>query len=299
VERGDISSQELQQALGSQKRVGQLLEREGLVPPEAVAAAAGRAAGLAGSAPEEGRARSPAPIRPRACAWRPEKLDSLVDRVGELVIAQARLSAGGEASRPGLISIAEEIERLSSELRDTTSTSACSPSAPPSASFKRLVRDSPASWAKEIELVTEGAETELDKDRHRAPRRPLVHLIRNSCDHGIELPEAREAAGKPRPAPCAIGLPLRSQRVRRDPRRWAGLDPEALRLKASSGAGRCDARLSDKELFASSPPGCSTAKAVSRRLGPRRGHGRREARHRCPRGTVEIEAARAPAPPSG
>lgn len=68
----------------------------------------------------------------------------------------------------------------------------------PSPKFKRLVRNLSGERDKEIEMTTDGADTELDKTVIEKLNDPLVHLIRNSLDHGVELPEARLAAGKPR-----------------------------------------------------------------------------------------------------
>jgi two-component system, chemotaxis family, sensor kinase CheA len=127
------------------------------------------------------------------------KLDDMVALVGELVIAQAKLSQlAGTIAEPNLQSVAEEIELLSGSLRDRTLSMRMLPIGTTFDRFRRLVRDLSHELGKEIELVTQGAETELDKTVIEQLGDPLVHLLRNSIDHGIESPAEREAAGKPR-----------------------------------------------------------------------------------------------------
>ena len=128
-----------------------------------------------------------------------EKLDRLVNLVGELVINQSRLSqAAVRLSDHDLDIPVEEIERLVDELRDTVLGIRMTPIGVTFNRFKRLVHDLSAELGKEIDLVTEGAETELDKTVLDQLGDPLVHLIRNCIDHGLETAEQRLAAGKPR-----------------------------------------------------------------------------------------------------
>ncbi|WP_395397514.1 chemotaxis protein CheA [Novosphingobium sp. BL-8A] len=132
-----------------------------------------------------------------------ERLDELMDRVGELVIVQSRLSqlASGYGSAVGselaLRSISEEIERLAGELRDTMMVLRMVPVASLFSRFRRLVHDLARETGKTIELSTEGETTEVDKTMIERLADPMVHLIRNACDHGLETPEDRLAAGKP------------------------------------------------------------------------------------------------------
>jgi len=127
-----------------------------------------------------------------------ERLDDLMDRVGELVIAQSRLSQVAAASMdPHVKSIAEDIERLALELRDSTMGVRTVPIGSLFSRFRRLVHDLSGQLGKEIALVTVGEETELDKTVVEKLNDPLIHLLRNSMDHGLESPEGRAAAGKP------------------------------------------------------------------------------------------------------
>ena len=143
---------------------------------------------------------SPTSVKPklrRASAFPAERLDELMDRVGELVIAQSRLSQLASASADiGLRSVSEEIERLSGELRDTMMVLRMVPVASLFGRFRRLVHDLARETGKVIELVTEGETTEVDKTVIERLADPLVHLVRNAIDHGLETPEERLAAGK-------------------------------------------------------------------------------------------------------
>ncbi|WP_454278992.1 chemotaxis protein CheA [Sphingomonas sp. Marseille-Q8236] len=127
-----------------------------------------------------------------------ERLDELMDRVGELVIAQSRLSQlAGHGQDLSLRSVSEEIERLAGEMRDTMMILRMVPVSTLFGRFRRLIHDLANETGKAIELVTEGEATEVDKTVIERLFDPLVHIIRNSCDHGLEKAEDRVAAGKP------------------------------------------------------------------------------------------------------
>ncbi|WP_375456914.1 chemotaxis protein CheA, partial [uncultured Methylobacterium sp.] len=196
-----------------------------------------------------------------------ERLDELMDRVGELVIAQARLSQlAGLRADNGIKAISEEIERLSSRLRDTTMGIRMVPIGSLFSRFRRLVHDLSRDLGKPVEFVTEGEDTELDKTMIERLADPLVHLIRNAIDHGIEDPARRAAAGKAATGRIALTAEHVGAQVLvtvRDD--GAGLDAARIRAKAEeNGLVAPGATLSDHEiyqfLFA---PGFSTAKAVS------------------------------------
>jgi two-component system chemotaxis sensor kinase CheA len=162
--------------------------------------------------------------------------------------------------------IAEEVERLSAELRDVAMGIRMLPIGTTFAKFKRLVRDLSAELGKDISFITEGEETELDKTVIDKLSDPLVHLIRNSIDHGIESPEVRKGEGKA--AQGTIHLSAEHSgayvliSVRDD---GAGLDTQAIRNKAiEKGLISAEATLSDKETFELIlSPGFSTAKNVT------------------------------------
>ena len=126
------------------------------------------------------------------------RLDALVNLVGEMVIVQSRLSqAAATSGDAGLRSIAEDLQRLSSEMRDHTLGIRMVPIGSIYGTMRRLVRDLCQNMGKSVAFYGLGAQTELDKNVIDQLKDPLVHILRNSIDHGIEDPEARAAAGKP------------------------------------------------------------------------------------------------------
>lgn len=129
---------------------------------------------------------------------RSERLDNLVNMIGEMVTIQARLSESIAGRKdPLLETLAEEVERLTWGLRDEVLFIRMLPVSATFNRLKRLVRDVAEQLGKEVELVTSGDETELDKTVIERLQDPLMHLIRNAIDHGIEAPEERLAQGKP------------------------------------------------------------------------------------------------------
>ncbi|NMC49050.1 MAG: chemotaxis protein CheA [Desulfovibrio sp.] len=194
------------------------------------------------------------------------KLDDLVNLVGELVIAQARLSQlAGSIGHAALTGVAEEIERLSNELRDNTLGIRMLPIGTTFGRFRRLVRDLSSDMRKQIELVTEGGETELDKTVIEQLGDPLVHLLRNSIDHGIEPPGERLERGKPPAGRIVLSAEHAGGEVLihivDDGR---GMDPEKIRAKAvERGLIGAEARLAEAEIFnLVFLPGFSTAETV-------------------------------------
>jgi two-component system chemotaxis sensor kinase CheA len=132
--------------------------------------------------------------------------------------------------------------------------------------FKRLVRDLSSELGKEIEMETFGADTELDKTVIEKLNDPLVHIIRNSIDHGIEMPEARKAAGKSSHGTVYLGAEHSGDSVLvtiRDD--GAGLDRDRIRAKAiERGLISATAEVSDREIYAQIfAPGFSTAEKVT------------------------------------
>lgn len=128
-----------------------------------------------------------------------EKLDNLLNIVSEIVTNQARLNLQVEekVSDSTLINIAEDFNKLSRQLRDTAFEISLVPLESIIVRFKRLVRDLANEQNKEIDFITEGVETELDKTIIEHLVSPIMHTIRNSIDHGIESKEERKAKGKP------------------------------------------------------------------------------------------------------
>ncbi|GAA4033842.1 chemotaxis protein CheA [Sphingomonas rosea] len=199
-----------------------------------------------------------------------ERLDLLMDRVGELVIVQSRLSqlaqGGAGAANQTLHAISEDIERLAGELRDTMMVLRMVPVSSLFGRFRRLVHDLARDTGKAIELVTEGETTEVDKTVMERLADPMIHLIRNSCDHGLESADERAAAGK---APTGeVRLSARQAggeviiEIRDDGR---GIDLGRVRAKAEAqGLLQPGQAASDHELLQMIfHPGFSTAQQVT------------------------------------
>jgi two-component system chemotaxis sensor kinase CheA len=262
VERGDISQEDMKEVVSSLKRFGEILVDKGLVNTDKVEAALSAQQHVRTLRKERQNVEETASVRVHSY-----KLDKLVDLVGELVTVQARLSqTAAEGGNPLLLILAEEVERLTAELRDNTMSIRMLPIGITFSKFKRLVRDLTDKLGKEIELRTSGAETELDKTVIERLSDPLVHLIRNSIDHGIEAPEVREAAGKPRQGTIHLSAAHSGAyvliRIKDD---GAGLDVDAIRAKAlEKNMIAPDTAFTDSELFALIlEPDFSTAKKVT------------------------------------
>jgi two-component system chemotaxis sensor kinase CheA len=213
-----------------------------------------------------------------------EKLDALVNLVGELVMNQSRLTqAASKFDSPELAAPVEEIERLVAELRDNALGIRMMPIGTTFTRFRRLVHDLSAELGKDVDLVTEGAETELGKTVLDQLGDPLVHLIRNSIDHGLEAPEQRLADGKSARGTIRLSAVHTGSNVvvsvQDDGR---GLDVNKILAKAlERHLIPPDANLQASEIFnLIFLPGFSTAEQVSGVSGRRRGHGRGKAADR-------------------
>jgi len=248
-------------------------------PPSIAAAPAAEAApaepvGMAADEPAPAPAAGPtAPVRPAAPTGSVRvdtgKLDGLIDLVGELVIAQSMVTQNPAVSGAADEQLARSLAQLRSICSELQRTATALRMVPIRGTFQkmgRLVRDIAGQLGKEIRLVLDGEETELDRSVIEEIGDPLVHMIRNSADHGIESPADRLAAGKP--AGGTITLRAYHQggfvvvEVADDGR---GLDPARIRRKGvERGLIRPDEPLSDREvldlIFA---PGFSTAERIS------------------------------------
>lgn len=196
-----------------------------------------------------------------------ERLDELMDRVGELVIAQARLTQlAASGSDLSIKMIAEEIERLASSLRDTTMGARMVPIGSLFGRFRRLIHDLSRDLSKPVEFVTTGEDTELDKTMIECLADPLVHLIRNAIDHGIEDTATRTANGKTEQGRIELAAVHSGAQVLVTVKdNGGGLNTARIRAKAEEqGLIAAGAVLSDHEihqfLF---HPGFSTAHTIS------------------------------------
>ena len=197
------------------------------------------------------------------------KIDQLINQVGELVITQAMLAQNSRELDPtlhqALLAGLSDLERNTRDLQESVMSIRMIPMSVVFSRFPRMLRDLSGKLGKKVELITHGEATELDKGLIEKITDPLTHLIRNSCDHGIEMPEQRLAAGKPEMG--TINLSAAHQggsiliEVRDDGK---GLSRQKLLDKARSKGIDCDDNMSDQDvwglIFA---PGFSTAEVVT------------------------------------
>ncbi len=171
-----------------------------------------------------------------------ERLDELMNLVGELVLGRNRLSQiisnviekfEGETLARELIDTVAQVDYLTSELQNVVMRTRMLPIAKVFSKFPRLVRDLSREMNKEVELFIYGEETEVDKSVIEYIHDPLVHIIRNAIDHGIEPPEEREKLGKPEKGKVILKAEHEGNyiviTVEDDGR---GIDPEKIRKKA-------------------------------------------------------------------
>ena len=262
------------------------------------AQAAGEPVPKAAPAAKPAAAREPAGGEPAAGFVKLDtaKLDSLVDLVGELVVAQSMVVQNPEVRSIESLQFVRQLRQLSRITGDLQRTAMSMRMVPIRGAFQkmtRLVRDLAASQQKQVQLLLEGEETELDRNIVEKLGDPLIHMIRNSVDHGIETPAERAAQGKP--AQGTIRLSAAHQRggiVIRITDDGKGLDPDRIRAKAlERGLIRADAELDESGIFSLIfLPGFSTAETVTDLSG--RGVGMDVVRRNIEslRGKIEIQS---------
>ncbi len=199
-----------------------------------------------------------------------DRVDRLINLVGELVINQAMLSQSVvENDTNGTSNInmgLEELQQLTREIQDSVMAIRAQPVKPVFQRMSRIVREVADMVGKQIRLVTEGENTEVDKTVIDKIAEPLTHMIRNAVDHGIESPEKREAAGKDPEGTIKLSAKHRSGRILIELiDDGGGINRERVKQKAiDNDLISPDANLSDEEIdnliFA---PGFSTADKIS------------------------------------
>ena len=196
-----------------------------------------------------------------------EKLGDLINLVGELVISSAHTELKAKQTEQAeLLETVENLTRLVEEIRDATLSLRMVQIGDTFNRFKRVVRDTSKDMGKKIDLQIVGGDTELDKTVVEKISDPLVHLIRNSLDHGIETPDIRTAKGKSETATVKLEAYHDSASIVIEiSDDGAGLDPEILTAKAiENGVISANQQLTLPEIhrliFA---PGFSTAKAIT------------------------------------
>ncbi len=232
--------------------------------PAKPAAAASKAAAPAPAAADKAPAEVETTVRVDTA-----RLDEIMNMVGELVLVRNRLvRLGSNSGDEAMAKAVSNLDVVTADLQSAVMKTRMQPIKKVFGRFPRLVRDLARSLKKEINLELVGEETDLDKNLVEALADPLVHLVRNAVDHGIEMPEEREAAGKPRTGRVVLSAEQEGDHILliiSDDGK--GMDANVLRAKAvEKGMLEKDAadRLSDLEcynlIFA---PGFSTKTEIS------------------------------------
>jgi len=198
-----------------------------------------------------------------------KRLDKIMNMVGELVLVRNRLTSLGLISDDeNLNKAVSNLDAVTTDLQGAVMKTRMQPIKKVFGRFPRVVRDLARSLDKDIQLILEGEETDLDKNLVEALADPLVHLVRNSVDHGVEMPDVREAMGKPRQGNVVLSASQEGDHILltiKDD--GAGMDAEKLKSIAIDRGvldAEAAARMPDKEAFSLIfAPGFSTKTEIS------------------------------------
>lgn len=232
------------------------------------AAETGPAAVSGDGAAEDGAATAGAAGRARHIRVDLRRLDALMNQVGELVIARDRLRRLVNYETPELTETVDQASRLIGELQDEIMRARLAPVSQVFDRFPRLVRDAARSLGKKVDFVIEGKEIELDRSMLDEIGDPLVHLLRNSLDHGIEAPAERRAHGKPETGTLRLSASRERSRIIisvEDDGRGIQRDRVIARAVQNGLVARDEAAaLPDEEVYRLlTRPGFSTAETVT------------------------------------
>jgi len=251
--------------------VAEVAEAAPAVPAVAPAAPALKAVPGEAAAPNRGEREKPAARSSESTSIRVavEKVDQLINLVGELVITQSMLAQRSNELDPvnhgDLITSMGQLQRNARDLQESVMSIRMMPMEYVFSRFPRLVRDLATKLNKQIELTLMGSSTELDKSLIERIIDPLTHLVRNSLDHGIELPENRVAAGKSPVGNLILSAEHQGGNICIEVTDdGAGLNRERILAKAMSQGMAVNENMTDEEvgmlIFA---PGFSTAEQVT------------------------------------
>ncbi|MBD1403583.1 chemotaxis protein CheA [Leclercia adecarboxylata] len=251
--------------------VAEVVEAAPAVPAVAPAAPALKAVPGETAAPNRAEREKPAARSSESTSIRVavEKVDQLINLVGELVITQSMLAQRSNELDPvnhgDLITSMGQLQRNARDLQESVMSIRMMPMEYVFSRFPRLVRDLAGKLNKQIELTLMGSSTELDKSLIERIIDPLTHLVRNSLDHGIELPENRVAAGKSPVGNLILSAEHQGGNICIEVTDdGAGLNRERILAKAISQGMAVNENMTDEEvgmlIFA---PGFSTAEQVT------------------------------------
>ena len=263
VQAGETKQEEIEAAVklqqaGDVRRIGEILVDKGAAQPSAVLEALQVQAEARSSALSDSNIRVDVSL-----------LDKLMNLVGELVLARNQiLQFSSTQQDTTFLNTTQRLNLITTELQEGVMKTRMQPIGNIWSKFPRVVRDLATASGKQIRLEMEGKETELDKTLIEAIKDPLTHLVRNAVDHGVEMPEARVAAGKPAEGCLYMRAFHEGGQVNIEiSDDGAGIDIERVKQKAlEKGLITSDqaARMSDRELqnliFL---PGLSTAEKVT------------------------------------
>lgn len=214
-------------------------------------------------------ASSPAPQAESTVRVDTRRLDDIMNLVGELVLARNRLTSLRETiNDENMAQAVANLDIVTSDLQGAVMKTRMQPVKKVFGRFPRVVRDLARNLSKEVQLVLHGEETDLDKNLVEALADPLIHLVRNSVDHGIEAPDVREAAGKDKCGTVILSAEQEGDHILLTiSDDGGGMDPAKLR-KMAVKKGIMDeesaSRLTDKECYdLIFLPGASTKEAIS------------------------------------
>jgi len=218
---------------------------------------------------ENNPVKAAVPVSESAIRVEVGQLDKLMNLVGELVLARNQiLQFTGDAVEPALHHASQRLNIITTELQESVMKTRMQPIENIWAKFPRIVRDVTHELDKKIQLVMEGNETELDRTIIEAIKDPLMHILRNSIDHGIEKPEARVKAGKPEMGLLTLRAFHEGGQVNIEIMDdGAGINVARVKQKAVEKGlitAEAAARLADREVFhLVFLPGFSTAEKVT------------------------------------
>ncbi|TPQ24668.1 chemotaxis protein CheA [Methylomonas sp. HW2-6] len=295
VKSGVLTKRELEDGLSKQKNdsetshqaqpIGEILVEQQVVQQPLVTAALEKQKQI-----KDNKARESQSIRVDA-----ERLDKLIDLIGELVISSAGVNLRAlQTAQSALLEATGEMMRLVEEVRDSALQLRMVPIGTTFSRFQRVVRDVSKELGKDINLVITGGETEVDKSVVEKIGDPLMHLVRNAMDHGIESAEVRHQKGKPSQGTLRLNAYHESGTIAIEVSDdGGGLNRERILAKAvEKGMVSADAKLSDQEVYALIfEPGFSTAAQISNLSG--RGVGMDVVKRNVTdlRGSIEVDSA--------
>lgn len=264
VARKDVKQEDIDKILSEHKQLGEILVQNKVVSEEQVQSALAEQQHLNALNAKKETQNAAASQTVRISS---QKLDELVDLVGELVTFNARLEQQAILSDSTTFkNLSEQCGRISVMLRDSSMGLRMVPISTLFSRFRRTVHDIASQLGKSVNLFMEGAETELDKTVVEKLNDPLLHLVRNSVDHGIELPAVRAAQKKDPMGTVTLSAKHVGAFILvtiKD--NGAGLDKDAIRAKGiQRGLIKEDQKLEDSEIYnLIFQPGFSTSKQVT------------------------------------